>query len=88
MNNSVASATESKDKTTMEKKNLKEVEPVTNCDRFKTLKHSSSAPYAFTEQRFTTSGAPVKDLGKKWFGFTLMRDITVAELLEKIKGEQ
>jgi len=24
-------------------------ELVTNCDRFKTLKHSSSAPYAFTE---------------------------------------
>ncbi|WP_274969857.1 ORF6N domain-containing protein [Lachnoanaerobaculum orale] len=25
-------------------------EPVTNCDRFKTLKYSSSNPYAFTEQ--------------------------------------
>ncbi|MDU5597272.1 MAG: ORF6N domain-containing protein [Lachnospiraceae bacterium] len=25
-------------------------EPVKNCDRFKTLKHSSSNPYAFTEQ--------------------------------------
>ena len=25
-------------------------ELVTNCDRFKTLKHSSSRPYAFTEQ--------------------------------------
>lgn len=25
-------------------------ELVTNCDRFKTLKHSSSNPYAFTEQ--------------------------------------
>jgi hypothetical protein len=24
-------------------------EPVANCDRFKTLKHSVSAPYAFTE---------------------------------------
>lgn len=25
-------------------------ELVTNCDRFKTLKHSTSNPYAFTEQ--------------------------------------
>ena len=28
-------------------------ELVTNCDRFKTLKHSSSKPYAFTEQGMT-----------------------------------
>lgn len=30
-------------------------------------------------------GASVKDLGKKWFGFTLMRDITATELINKIK---
>ncbi len=30
-------------------------------------------------------GASIKDLGKKWFGFTLMRDITVSELIHKIK---
>ena len=30
-------------------------------------------------------GASIKDLGKKWFGFTFMRDITAAELIEKIK---
>lgn len=30
-------------------------------------------------------GASIKDLGKKWFGFTLMRDITAAELLNKIE---
>lgn len=30
-------------------------------------------------------GASIKDLGKKWFGFTLMRDITAAELIKKIK---
>ena len=30
-------------------------------------------------------GASVKDLGKKWFAFTLMRDITSTELLNKIK---
>ncbi len=30
-------------------------------------------------------GASVKDLGKKWFGFTLMRDITATELINKIQ---
>lgn len=30
-------------------------------------------------------GASIKDLGKKWFGFTLMRDITATELISKIK---
>ena len=30
-------------------------------------------------------GASIKDLGKKWFGFTLMRDITANELINKIK---
>ena len=29
-------------------------------------------------------GASIKDLGKKWFGFTLMRDITATELISKI----
>ena len=29
-------------------------------------------------------GASIKDLGKKWFGFTLMRDITAEEILNKI----
>ena len=30
-------------------------------------------------------GASIKDLGKKWFAFTLMRDITATELINKIK---
>ena len=30
-------------------------------------------------------GASIKDLGKKWFGFTLMRDITSTELINKIR---
>ena len=30
-------------------------------------------------------GASIKDLGKKWFGFTLMRDITATEFINKIK---
>ena len=29
-------------------------------------------------------GASIKDLGKKWFGFTLMHDITAEEILNKI----
>lgn len=29
-------------------------------------------------------GASIKDLGKKWFAFTLMKDITADELLQKI----
>lgn len=31
-------------------------------------------------------GASIKDLGRKWFGFTLMRDITATELIHKIKN--
>lgn len=30
-------------------------------------------------------GASIKDLGRKWFGFTFMRDITATELIKKIK---
>ncbi len=30
-------------------------------------------------------GASVKDLGKKWVGFTLMRDITATEIINKIQ---
>ena len=30
-------------------------------------------------------GASIKDLGKKWFGFTLMRDIKATELINKIQ---
>ena len=66
--------------------NLEKNELVTICDRFETLKHSSTLPYAFTEQgvamlsavlRSATSalyhlGASLKDLGKKWFAFTRM----------------
>ena len=30
-------------------------------------------------------GSSIKDLGKKWFGFTLMRDISANELITKIR---
>lgn len=32
-------------------------------------------------------GASIKDLGKKWFAFTLMQDITTSELINKITAE-
>ena len=35
-------------------------ELVTNCDRFKTLKHSTSLPYAFTEQGVSMLSAILK----------------------------
>ena len=31
-------------------------------------------------------GASIKDLGKKWFSFTLMRDMTASELINKIQA--
>ena len=43
--------------------------------------------FLFIDEDVYHIGASIKDLGKKWFAFTLMRDITAAELLEKIKGE-
>ena len=43
--------------------------------------------FLFIDEEVYHIGASIKDLGKKWFGFTLMRDMTAAELLEKIKGE-
>ena len=30
-------------------------------------------------------GASIKDLGKKWFAFTLMRDLTAEELVRKVE---
>lgn len=43
--------------------------------------------FLFIDEDVYHIGASIKDLGKKWFAFTLMRDITAAELLGKIKGE-
>jgi hypothetical protein len=31
-------------------------------------------------------GASLKDLGRKWFAFTLMHDLTAAELICRISG--
>ena len=33
-------------------------------------------------------GASIKDLGKKWFAFTLMHDIKASELVEKMNADQ
>ena len=72
-------------------------ELVTNCDRFKNLKHSSVNPYVFTEQgvamlssvlRSETAvyhfGASLKDLGKKWFAFSKM-DMEAISVITKLK---
>ncbi len=32
-------------------------------------------------------GASIKDLGKKWFAFTLMHDIKKEDLINKIQGK-
>ncbi len=37
-------------------------EPVTNCDRFESLKHSPSASYAFTEQGISMLSAVVTSM--------------------------
>jgi hypothetical protein len=37
--------------------------------------------------KFYHIGASIKDLGKKWFAFTLMQDITTTELINKITAE-
>ena len=41
--------------------------------------------FLFVDDEVYHIGASIKDLGKKWFGFTLMRDITATELINKIK---
>ena len=51
------------------------------------VKHFNKAHdrFLFIDEAVYHIGASIKDLGKKWFGFTLMRDMTAAELLEKIQ---
>ena len=50
------------------KQEMKEL--VTNCDRFESLKHSSSAPYAFTEQGISMLSAVVtSQKADQKFGF-------------------
>lgn len=40
--------------------------------------------FLFIDDEVYHIGASIKDLGKKWFGFTLMRDVTATELTNKI----
>ena len=49
----------SKSSNRSESPDLEMKELVTNCDRFESLKHSSSAPYAFTEQGISMLSAVV-----------------------------
>lgn len=41
--------------------------------------------FLFIDDEVYHIGASIKDLGRKWFGFTLMRDITATELINKIR---
>ena len=41
--------------------------------------------FLFIDDEVYHIGASIKDLGKKWFAFTLMHDITAKELIKKIK---
>ena len=41
--------------------------------------------FLFIDDEVYHIGASLKDLGKKWFAFTLMHDITAKELIKKIK---
>ena len=53
-----------------------------------TIKHFNKAHDRFLliDDEVYHIGASIKDLGKKWFGFTLMHDITTTELINKIQG--
>lgn len=49
-------------------------------------------PFSWAHDRFLLIddevyhiGASIKDLGKKWFGFTLMQDLNASELINKIQ---
>ena len=67
-------------------------ELVTNCDRFKKLKHSSALPHAFTEQGVAMIsghivyhlGASLKDLGNKWFAFSKL-DESGLKVMDRLK---
>lgn len=49
----------------------------------KTFKHSHDR-FLLTDNKVYHIGASLKDLGKSWFAFTLMHDITVKEITDKI----
>ena len=69
-------------------------ELVTNCDRFKTVKHSTSMPYAFTEQGVAMLSSVLKSKRairvniQIMITFTKFREIlsTHKELREKIEA--
>ena len=53
-----------------------------------TVKHFNRAHDRFllVDNEVYHIGASLKDLGKKWFAFTLMHDLTAAELTQKIEN--
>jgi len=46
--------------------------------------HQSHDRFMIIDNDVYHIGASIKDLGKKWFGFTLMKDITATEIINRI----
>ena len=55
--------------------------PVINVEHF----NKAHDRFLLIDDKVYHIGASIKDLGKKWFAFTLMNDITATELIERIK---
>ena len=61
-------------------------EPVTNCDRFKSLKHSTSLPYAFTEQGVAMLSSVLNSERAILVNIQIMRTFTkLREIIESNK---
>ena len=52
--------------------------------RLTALEQQAAKRFLLIDDEVYHIGASIKDLGKKWFAFTLMRDITAKELIGKM----
>ena len=60
-------------------------EVVANCDHLKDLKFTKAHDrFLIIDNAVYHLGASIKDLGQRWCTFTLMRDFTAKDLLNKI----
>ena len=56
--------------------------PASNIERF----NKAHDRFLLIDEEVYHIGASIKDLGKKWFAFTLMKDITTTDIVNKIQG--
>ena len=56
--------------------------PAINIERF----NKAHDRFLLIDEEVYHIGASIKDLGKKWFAFTLMKDITTTDIVNKIQG--